>query len=294
MKYSGTIVSHPFDITTAWNTPLNIGDTYFFGLRQWQGSDLQLPLALPRTITTNPKTIMIQSDYEGILSPVTEGEDVVFDIITTEPVAADTTVTYTITNGATVDNTWLLDKEVTVKDTVDMVALCVADSVDADFAATMSGTAVILSGTSSVTVTVPTVDDVTLTGGTGTYRAGTITLTSQDNTDYILQPEKSEVVVLLEDATPLPAITGEVLLSGKLHKLLSEEPIIDPDTSSQLAFSVGVNATTGENLLRSAIVDDTPLVSATYTPDIFVADDGTDITTIPVFLQAVVMGANRI
>lgn len=290
MKYNKTLVTPPLSmLTSKHRVDLPRGDTYFLSLRVWKALGLSLPQSEPFEPTPNPNTIFIDTSFKGAYASVKEGTTLSFDISCSTPADVDTSVNWTITHNAIVPSAWI-KRETEEENEVNYASLCVTNTSDADFGS-VSGTAIITAGNSSINVQITTNDDTVLSGGSGYFRAGLLTIISTDNVRYMLQPDGDSAILIIEDNNILPPLQGLITMGGKLHPLLSTEPLIDPMTDEIVSFNIGF--TGADSNLRTFTIDDMPLDEITINIPTILATDASDITGVPIFLQAIIHSGNR-
>ncbi|AUR89050.1 hypothetical protein NVP1121O_022 [Vibrio phage 1.121.O._10N.286.46.C4] len=290
MKYQTPIIPHPYSLTdtNTLDVDLKWGDSYFISLTNYTVPALN---TVPREeeIRQPRNSFYIEEMVKGIADNVVEGNDVTLTIRSLDPVGQDETVDWAITHVGDLPNEYMITETGNTPD-INYSQTINTPTVDGAFSA-LTGTATITAGTDSVTVTLNTVDDAVFTGGANTFRIGTVTLSNPSN-DMLLSLNTPSSLILLEDATVVPAIEGGVLLWVKMHEMTEYEPLIDPNTSAQAGFILG-NSDTGESNLRTVIIDDVPMVCLRFVPDSIAAVDASDITAGKVFVQPVIQVGRR-
>jgi len=293
LQYNKTIVTKPLSCSAGDShlIDLPVGDTYFISLKEWAAPTLPFLSADNNIPPQIRPSVYLEHDYKQVCTLVAEGTDMTFTVSLTEPVATDTSVDWTITNGGSVDHDGLRDTNSTSDDTFSYINDVHGVSVDGDFGI-LTGTATILAGTDSIDVTVGTNDDGLWTGGANTYKVFTVTLSNLSDPNMLLLAGRDSAIGLIEDVAVTPALEGTIDLSIQMHDLVATEPLINPSTSSQDMFDLSLD-TGGDSNIRTVIIDDVPMVSMTFTPNTVVAADASDMTNGTVFVQAIIQSGRR-
>lgn len=303
MNYQKAIITPPLPFTSLSDIELGgRGDSYFINLIPYTPTALTLS-AVKTLMPTPTPTINLAGDYGDCGGVVTEGEDVNLTVTLNKASTSDTTVVYTITNGApSITNDMLKDTNVqSVDDDTDYLADFIIDSVDTDFSV-MTGSVVVIAGELSATITISTLDDGILAHPYKGYKAATVTLIAQDNMDYTLNMVCCALPILIKDSSTYPTFTGEVAFYFKSHMLSSFEELHDTEDDLQVV-DVGFTLDAEGNITEytSALqvqVDDVPVDVLRLLPDETTVADlnaeaPVDISLNPPYYRAIVQIGRR-
>ncbi len=285
MNYNNKYVTQPF--TNDLELQMDSGDSYFMGLRQWTGITPQIDTFVEPAFIQALPHIYIESALEQCVGVVPEGSNITVTVKSDRNVLVDTTVDYTIAGTTDVPQAWMLDPNCTE----DYDSTSVLTSATITDIPTLTGQAVILADTDSITFDIVTVDDTIFTGGINSYRSFSVTLSNPDNPLFVVKDDTISYG-LLADTTPLPVVEGQVLVSVRMDDLLGWEPLEQPSEPTQQGFTLG-NDANGNSLIRSLQVDDIPLRRVRFEPQEFVASDASDITGGNLYYQMVVYTGRR-
>ncbi len=289
MKYASKVFTQPTPSTEDLEHEFDWGDTFFVSMRVWTPPEVAQVDPLPLHLS-NLTAISISESNQGIFDVKLEGEDLVLTLNASEPVDIDTTVDYVITHESSLDLELeqLKDQTITHEGDFDFMSPHRV-TVDADIP-TLTGSVVILAGTTSATVNIPTVDDGVFTGGLRAYKMCTLTLTATDNPSTLLHTQRLRSTALLSDVTPTPTLTGTIPLFCRMNVETNIEPLMGGDI--QELFTLGVDTLANPNL-STVIIDDTPLESIVFRPVNVLAEDATDLTGGVVYYQSIIKPAHR-
>ncbi|CAH9011956.1 conserved hypothetical protein [Vibrio phage 501E54-1] len=292
MKYDTTIVSPPFLLRDLESNFIDsdTSDTYFLTLVHYKFPEY----VVKDFVEVNPQvknSFYLKQDENSICDVKVEGEDVNFTISLSRVAQQDATVDWEITferpnMGVDFKPQHLVKEGYSVEDSHEV-------STPVDYV-TLTGTETILTGDQEVLVTVSTVDDLVNTLTSNQYKVSKVSL-SNPTGDTVLYShnDMDSGYLLLKDASPEAIVEGEVLVDIKMHELAEFEPLIDPDTSTQVSYNVGQDLE-GNSELRSKIIDDTPIKAFRFTPSEIVSSDGlVDYLTVNRYYQIVVQSGRR-
>ncbi|ATN93388.1 hypothetical protein [Pseudoalteromonas phage J2-1_QLiu-2017] len=210
-----------------------------------------------------------------------EGQPIAFKIKSTEAVTIDTVVSFEVEHTNLLPDSFFRDDKQYEEQAPVLIKELYPLAQDTDFVVT-TGTATILAGTDEVEVVLNTVDDGIVTQGVNGYRVSSLKITAQDNPTMQIHFDNKQVNLLIEDAGIIPDNLEIVLdMWGRLHPLANFEPLVSTSSTAE-TFTFGKDDD-GDSLLRTQIIDDTPLDAIQLRPtDVVTAPDGEDLSTMTI------------
>jgi len=294
MNYNKTVYTSPMVFAAGQDHEIEapLGDTYFITLTEWQNRPLNLLPARPAIERDKVirNTLFIRDTNSHIADIVTEGEDLNVVVALTEAYGIDISFDWTITHGGDFINgeaNWEKDESNYNYQQLHR------DTVDADYNATLTGQATIAAGDTTVTITIPTVDDAVFTGGENSYKVSTITLSnySVGTGDILPDESRTSSLIIMSDSSPRPIIEGVVSLWVRMGEDTEMERL--GGRSDAVSFSLGQD-TNGDSLLETCIFDDTPIEKLIFrVAEDPTAPNGEDITQTTLRFNAQIKSGRR-
>lgn len=290
MKYNPTVRTYPLKCAAGELHEIEVpfGDTYYIALTEWENEPLTMEPA--REDIQRDKvirnTVYLGEQNKSIGNLVTEGEDLVFTIKITEPLATDLTIDWVITGTTDLPDEMVTSQNATL-DGFDYTTLH-REATVADIP-TMTGTATLLAGDTSVDVVIPTIDDVIWTGGENTFKCCDFTISNLSDTDLLLDRDK--VFGLVMDSSVTPTVEGVVELWVRMDKELHLERL--GGLSDAVTYTIGYDDD-GMSKLETGIFDDIDIHSIAFrVSEDFTATLGEDMTAANTYIKAVIKTGRR-
>lgn len=279
MDYINAIISAPTLTTSSVELDIRKADTNFFSFLIWEHPEV-INKEVEEIKASSSASVHIVESNRGIFSQTTEGDSLSLEIGIHPTLPTDVTVDWTISYEGSVPSDMVEDLSCTIGG-FDYGSLHTPATVGDIL--TISGTAIVPAGMSSVTTTIGTLDDGVFTGGKNSFKVCTATLVSSSASVNI---HHNKSIGLIMDSSVVPAMKGGVPIQIKMHQKLPYENLDSPSTGTQEKFTVEDP--------RTICIDDSPAIKVKFSADeILPVDEMIDLSGGNTYYQIIVQQGRR-